>query len=388
VKHYEYEYVVVGLGGLGSAAAYWLARNGADVAGVEQFVLDHDRGASRDHSRIIRLSYHAPMYVELAARAFEVWAEVEDELGESLIVRTGGLDLWPAHAAIPMSDYTGSLNRLGVPFDLLDAAEVMREWPQFTLSDDVVGLWQQSGGIVGAARCNDAHLRLARAHGATVLEQHKVASLARRGDHIEVAGDDFSVSCRKVIVAADAWTNDVLRHVGWDLPLTITQEQVTYFAPTRLEDFAPGRFPVWIWMDDPSFYGVPVYGERGVKVGQDVGGARVTADERTFDVDEAALERVTSFLERCIPSARGSILYTKPCLYTMPPDRDLIVGRLPDYPGVIVLQGAAHGFKFASLLGKIASELAIDGRTAHDIGPFAMDRPALGARREAGSFLI
>lgn len=385
---HEYEYVVVGLGGIGSAATYWLARSGAHVAGVEQFALGHDRGASQDHSRIIRLSYHTPGYVALAAQAFEMWADVEHELGESLIVRTGGLDLWPQDAAIPMSDYTNSLQQLDVPFDILDAATVMREWPQFTLADDVVGLWQARGGIVAAALCNDAHLRLAQAHGATVFERRKVTSVTTQDDFIEVNGDDFCFHCRRVIVAADAWTNDVLRYVGWNLPLTITQEQVTYFAPPILEDFAPGRFPVWIWMDDPSFYGVPVFGEPAIKVGQDVGGRRVTAEERTFDVDEGALARVTSFVQRCIPGALGSILYTKPCLYTMPPDRDLIVGELPDHPGVIVLQGAAHGFKFASLLGKIASELAIEGRTAYDIRSFSVDRPALREPHEAGSFLI
>lgn len=385
---HEYEYVVVGLGGIGSAAIYWLARGGAHVAGVEQFAIGHDQGASQDHSRIIRLSYHTPGYVALAAQAFETWADVEHELGESLILCTGGLDLWPRHAAIPMSDYTESLTQLDVPFDILDAADVMREWPQFTLSDDVVGLWQARGGIVAAARCNDAHLRLAQAHGATVLERHKVTSLTTNDDCIDVNGDDFTLRCRRVIVAADAWTNDVLRHLRCNLPLTITQEQVTYFAPARLEEFAPERFPVWIWMDDPSFYGVPVFGEPGIKVGQDVGGRRVEAGGRTFDVDREALARVTSFLKRCIPSALGSILYTKPCLYAMPPDRDLIVGELPDRPGVIVLQGAAHGFKFASLLGKIATELAMQDRTAYDIRSFSVERPALRESHEAGSFLI
>src|ERR1041385_3813487 len=139
----EFEHIVIGLGGLGSAAAYWLSRRaGAEVLGLEQFELGHVRGESQDHSRIIRLSYHTPGYVRLAQQAYEAWHALEADAGEQLIIKTGGLDLWPPNAIIPMSDYTGSLEACGIPFEILNAQEIMRRFPQFQLADGIEGLYQ------------------------------------------------------------------------------------------------------------------------------------------------------------------------------------------------------------------------------------------------------
>jgi sarcosine oxidase len=385
----DYTYIVVGLGGIGSAAAYSLARRaGPDVLGLEQFTIGHDRGASQDHSRIIRHSYHTPAYVELSFAAYEAWGELERELGEPLVVRTGGLDLWPPGAAIPQDDYTSSLRACGVTYEELEASEIMRRWPQFVLPDDVTGVFQGDGGIVAAARCNDAHVRLARSHGATLLEHRHVTSIRARGGEVVVSTNDGEFACRKLVVAADAWANEVLAPLDARLPLTVTQEQVTYFAPPELERFSPGRFPVWIWMDDPSFYGFPAYGEAAIKVAQDVGGREVRAHTRTFEVDEAALARVKRWLERYLPSGLGPILYTKTCLYTMPPDRDFVVDSVPGYDDVFVVLGAAHGFKFASLLGRIVADLAVDDHTDADISPFAIDRSILREKHPATSFMV
>ena len=376
----DYEYIVVGLGGIGSAAAYRLARRaGSDVLGLEQFELGHDNGASQDHSRIVRLSYHAPAYVRLAKGAFAAWRDLEEDLGRDLLVTTGGLDLSPAGTGEDLSIYTSSLEEEAVPFELMDAYEVMRRWPQFRLSEDVTGLFQEDAGIAPAALCNATHAELARRHGATLLERKPVTSIAVSDGELEVAAGDTRFRGRKLIVAADAWTNEVLAPLGARLPLRVTQEQVTYFrAPS--DEFGPERMPVWIWLGDPCFYGIPVFGEAGIKIGQDVGGAEVTARSRTFDIDEAALKRVAGFASEHLPGAAGDIIRTKTCLYTMPPDRDFVLDQVPGRPGVYVAQGAAHGYKFAAVFGKILAELAVDGRTEHDLSPFGFDRkfePAL-----------
>ena len=142
----DWDAIVVGLGGIGSGAAYWLSRSlGAGVLGLERFEMDHANGASADHSRIIRLSYHRPDYVRLAKRAYETWAEVEAEAGAPVVTTTGGLDLWPADAVIPQSDYTDSLAAEDVPFELLDATEIRRRWPQWRIADDVTAMWQGAG---------------------------------------------------------------------------------------------------------------------------------------------------------------------------------------------------------------------------------------------------
>jgi sarcosine oxidase len=275
-----------------------------------------------------------------------------------------------------------------VPFEYLDAGEIVRRWPQFRLTNDIHGLYQAEGGIAPAARCNAAHLRMAREHGATLRDNAPVTSIRDIGGEIEVVAGGETYRCRKAILAVDAWTNQLLGHFDLKLPLTITQEQVTYFASPHAADFAPDRFPIWIWMDDPCFYGFPAYGEPGPKAAQDVGGEEVTHDTRTFEVNPATFKRVQDFLAKYIPAALGPVITTKTCLYTMPPDRDFVIGNLPGQPHVLVALGAAHGFKFASLFGRILGELAIDGSTRSPIEPFKIDRRILTEEHPARRFLI
>ncbi len=384
----EYEYVVVGLGGIGSGAAYWLARRaGGSVLGLEQFEMGHHRGASEDHSRIIRRSYHTPGYVRLAGEAYEAWRALEVEAGERLILRTGGLDLWPPDAAIPKSDYTKSMRACGVPFEELDASEIMRRWPPFRLDEGVEGVFQADAGIAAATRCNAAHRRLALEHGAVLRSRSPVVSVHSVAGEVEVATEDVAYRCRRAIIACDAWTNRLLEPLGRTLPLTITQEQVTYFAARDAEAFMPDRFPIWIWMDDPSFYGFPCFGEAGPKAAQDVGGRETTPASRTFETDARASRRLSRFLDRHLPGALGPVITTKTCLYTLTPDRDFVLDAVPGHPGVLVALGAAHGFKFASLFGRILSELALDGVTDTDLEPYRMDRPVLTMKDPPKHFL-
>jgi sarcosine oxidase len=374
----DYEYIVLGLGGFGSAAAYWLARRaGGGVLGLEQFELGHVRGESQDHSRIIRLSYHEPHYVELAKHAYRAWAEVERDAGEQLVLKTGGLDLGPLASAISLDSYSGSMDAAGVPYERLDAGEIMRRWPQWRLDDDIHGLFQAEGGIAMAARGNAAHQRMARAHGATLLDHMPVDGIRPLDGEIEVLAGGRGYRCRRLVIAAGPWSNQALAPFGVHLPLRITQEQVTYFASPHADDFRPERFPVWIWMDDPCYYGFPVFGEPGPKVGQDAGGEETGANTRTFERDDAAFERVVRFLEHRLPSALGPVLYTRTCLYTLTPDRDFVLDTLPERRDVAVAIGGGHGYKFASVIGRILADLAVEGRSEHDLTPFRIDRAIL-----------
>ena len=384
----QYHTVVLGLGGLGSAALYWSARRlGADVLGLEQFEIGHARGGSQDHSRIIRLSYHTPGYVRLAQAAYATWAEVEADAGEQLIFRTGGLDLWPVASAFNMADYTGSMDAARVAYERLDAAETMRRWPQFRLSDDVTAIYQAQSGIATPNLSNAAHRRLAVGYGATIRDDAPVEGVRPVGDELEVTAGGVVYRCQRLIVAAGAWSNRVLAHFGRQVHLTVTQEQVTYFHSLLVEEFFPDRFPIWIWQDEPCFYGFPVFGEAGPKAAQDVGGARVTADTRTFELNAATLARTEAFLARVLPGMLGPHIYTKTCLYAMPPDRDFVLSTLPEQPNVALAIGAGHAYKFASLIGRILSELAIDGQTDYDISSFGIDRPILQEENPALSFI-
>ncbi len=386
--HQEFEYVVIGLGGLGAGAAYWLSRRaGGSVLGLEQFALGHDKGASEDHSRIIRLSYDKRVYAELAAHSYAAWREVSAELGEPLIITSGGLDLFPEGGTVSPEGHMSGMRDLGIPFERMSAAEVMRRFPQFTLDEGTVAIYQEQSGIAPAHACTMAHLHLARSHGATLLENTPVTSIAPLGDGMEVITAEATYRCRRLVVTADAWTNQVLAPLGVRLPLTWTQEQVTYYAAPDLRQFQPDRFPVWIWYDNPCFYGLPIHGEqRGVKVAQDLGGQEVTPETRTFEPDQKTLARAAAFMRRHLPTAIGPAVLTKTCMYTLPPDRDFVIDTLPEYPRVSLALGAGHGYKFASIIGKVLSEFAIDGATACNVSEFAVDRPLMKMKNPPRAF--
>jgi sarcosine oxidase len=324
----------------------------------------------------------------LAKQAYTAWSEVEADADEKLIVKTGGLDFTHPQTKIPISDYTESMDAAHVPYEWLDAAEIMARWPQFRLTDDVSALYQAETGIAPAAKCMAAHLRLAQRNGAVLRDKAGVTAVHAHGDEIEIVADDTIYRCRQLIVAAGAWSNQVLANFGCYIPLTVTQEQVVYYNTPHVADFMPDRFPVWIWMDVPCYYGFPVYGENGPKVSEDAGGEEVTADTRSFETNQAYQQRMNDFVQRIMPTAYGPPLLIKTCLYTMPPDRDFVLGTLPDQPNVSVAIGAAHAFKFSSLFGKILSEVAMEGATDYFIEPFRVDRPILQQADPARNFMF
>lgn len=375
----SFTHIVIGLGGLGSAAAYWLSRHaGSEVLGLEQFELGHVRGESQDHSRIIRLTYHNEAYVRFAQASYRTWAEMEEDAGEKVVVKTGELNFWPQKTTLVEDDYTRSMAACGVPFERLEAAELARRFPQFRLSDDIHALYQPDGGLVGAIKANEAHRRMARRNGATLLDEMPVTSIRQINGGYRVTAGGREFEGRKLVVAAGPWTNRILQHFGFQVPLQVTHEQVTYFSSPHLDEFRPDRFPVWIWMILDNFYGFPVYGAEGVKVAKDRF-APVDPDKRSFEPDMRNENEVSDFVARHIPRGHGPVLYTKTCLLTHTPDVDFVLDKVPGHPDVVCAVGATHAFKFASVIGRTLGDLLLTGRTEHDISAFRLDRPALKA---------
>jgi sarcosine oxidase len=383
---------VVGLGGLGSATAYWLARRGVSVVGFEQFELGHVRGASHDHSRIIRRSYHTPEYVRLTAQAYDAWHAVEADSGTPLITTTGGIDLFPPGAAIDHATYTSSLAAEGVPFDWIDGNEVRRRWPAFAdgtlVNADVMAVHSAETGIVPAGPGTRVMQELARAHGAELREHTPVREIRPVDGEVDIVTDDGITRVGHVVITADAWTNRVLASLGIEIPMAVTREQVSYFPHADLDRFAVGRFPIWIWMDDPSFYGFPVYGDTsGLKGSEDCGGAEVNPDTRTFDADTVMEHRLRRFLEQLVGPGFGAPRTTT-CLYTLTSDRDFLLDSLPDHPQVSVALGAAHGFKFAAWFGRTLAGLACGEPAGPDLAPFAFAREGLHRPIDRASWMV
>jgi sarcosine oxidase len=389
------EVVVIGLGGLGSATAYWLARSGVDVLGLEQFELGHVRGASHDHSRIIRRSYHTPGYVELTAEAYDAWQAVERDSGTTVITRTGGVDLFPPNAAIDPTPYRNSLDSVGVPYEWIDGTEIRSRWSAFgrgsVVADDVMGIASADTGIVPAGRATATLQRLAVEHGATLQDSTRVDSIRPVDGEVDVVTGHGVIRCGAVVVCADAWTNHLLEPLGRQVSMAVTREQVSYFPTEELDDLRPGRFPVWIWMDDPSYYGFPTYGPvelaDHLKGSEDCGGDEVDPNTRTFDADPSMERRLGEFMRDLVGDRFGPPRTTT-CLYTLTSDRDFVLDRLPEHPQISVGLGAAHGFKFASWFGRRLAEIATGTLEAADLSPFAIDRPSLSMPIQRDAWLV
>lgn len=374
---------VIGMGALGSAAAYRLSRAlGDEVLVLEQYQPGHSRGASEDHSRIIRHSYASEVYTRLTPAMFAAWREVEAQNGSSLITTTGGLDIGdPAVSGSvdAIEANAAALSAVGLSYELMDADGLRRRWPQWRVADDVRAVFQADGGSLDIGRACAAHLELAQRCGARLQSGVRVLRVESAADdgsvRLHTDGGDV-VEADDLVLCAGKWTNRVLGELA-ALPLTYTREQVTYFAPVQLADFAPDRFPVWIRPGEPCFYGLGTHGLPVVKAAEDLGGPEVEVDDEASPVSASREQRVADFLAEHLPGAVGPVAFSRACLYELPPDRDFLLGPLPSAPRIRVAIGAGHAAKFAALFGAVLSVMVLDGESRHPVEPFRLDRPGL-----------
>ena len=379
----RYRVIVIGCGAIGAATAYWLSRRlGADaVLALEQYELGHDRGASEDHSRVIRHAYTRPEYTALTPAAYQSWNVAEQETGLRLVYRTGGLIIATRGSAGMefVEDTAAAMAAASLPFELLSGGQVVERWPQWRLGEQHAALFDPETGILDIRRGTAAHIALARARGATIRPGAPVSAIAESSHGVTVTVADESYTADRVVLAGGAWNPVLLGLLCTSLPITLTQEQVTYFATPNVRDFTPERFTVFgmIAEDDLLYYGIPVYGEVAVKAGLDGAGPVVTPHTRTYTADPGRVAQTRTFLERYLPGAVGPELYTRVCCYDFPPDRDFVADFLPGSERVLICAGAGHAAKFAGLLGQIMTELAIDGASRFPVSAFRADRPAI-----------
>lgn len=375
----SFDIAIVGLGVIGSAAAYHAAATGAKVIGLEQYEFGHVRGASHDTSRIFRTSNPLPEQVALAKSALQDWRNLETQSGQELLTTTGGLVFFPKDASnnSSVNEFTQSLDSENMPYELLNAQEMAERWPQFKLPPNVDAVFTQDTGILHAAKAVMTMQFVARFNGATLREKTTVnrVSPSKDDDGFLLETSKGTLCAAKVVLATDAWSNRLLEPLGAQIPLTAMQEQVTYFQPEpeNASAFTQGKFPVWIWMGEKTFYGFPFYGEPAIKIARDLSENCMTPEQRTFKPSPKLFSELTSFSEALIP-ARGSASRTITCQYTITPERQLIMCPLENHPGIILGLGAALGFKYAPAIGRVLAELAVHGKSSEDITNFKIPR--------------
>jgi len=375
----RYDVVVVGVGGMGSAALYHLARRGKRVLGVERFDIPHELGSSHGITRIIRLAYFEhTAYVPLVRRAYELWRELEREAAEQLLHVTGAIEGGPRI----FEGALRSCHEHDLPHEELDGAEIGRRFPAYRLPPELPLVYQPDGGFLLPERCIAAHVSGALAHGAVVRTGERVLEWDVRESGIRVRTERGAVEAERLVLTAGAWSQDVAR-----LPagLVMPQRQVlAWLEPLEPDLFAPERFPVFnVALEEGHLYGFPVYGVPGFKIGfYDHEGQRGDPDSISRDPthdDEVPLRR---FAERYFPRGAGPTLDAKTCLFELSPDEHFLIDRHPGTELAVFGAGfSGHGFKFCSVVGEILADLALEGQTRHDIGFLRLarfDQPGAG----------
>jgi sarcosine oxidase len=370
-----FDVIIVGLGAMGSAAAYHLAKRGRRVLGIDRFHPPHNLGSSHGGTRIIREAYmEDPSYVPLVQHAYDLWLDLERESGEDLLTRTGGVMIGAPDDAV-VTGALASAQQHGLDHELLDRADLHERAPGFALPEDHVAVWEPRAGALDPERCIETHLRLAQQYGATLRYDERVIRWAPDGAGVTITTDHGEYRADRLILSAGAWTADF--HEKLNLPLRVTRQVVYWFEPTRNpEHFRPDRFPVFVWHlpDDIAIYGFPNFGG-GVKAG--VHNPVVDADPDAIDRDvgpdeiEAMRQRFATYL----PDAAGTFRKAEVCMYTNTPDGHFLLDFHHRHPQVIVASPCSgHGFKFASAIGEVLADMALDEISSFDLGLFGLSR--------------
>jgi sarcosine oxidase len=372
----SYDVIIIGLGGMGSAAAYHLARRGQRVLGLEKFTPAHDKGSSHGGSRIIRQSYFEdPAYVPLLLRAYELWEGLAQDSGQEVYRITGGLFLGPPDCLTVAGSLRAS-RQWSLPHEVLDAAQIRSRFPNFTPQPGDVGLYEAKAGFARPEMTVAAHLDLAAREGATLRFGEEVLEWSESATGVTVTTGAGTYTAGQLVICPGAWAPQLLAELG--IPITV-ERQVLYWL-----DPVGGTAP---FEDQPIFinenaHGMQIYGfpaidgpDGGVKVAFFRKGQECTPDtiDRVVHPEEisAMRDRVTELL----PALAGDCVHSATCMYSNTSDEHFVITRHPDYANVTVACGfSGHGFKFVPVVGEIVADLATTGTTAHPIALFDPQR--------------
>lgn len=372
----KFDVIVLGVGSMGSSACYHLAKKGHRVLGLEQFDIPHEQGSHAGQSRLIRKAYgeHSD-YVPLLERSYAKWKELEAETGAQVYYKTG-LAYFGAQDDAFLKVVKESSEKYKIPVNRLSAEECSRKYPQFKVPSAFQRLEEPEAGFVTPERSVLLYTEQAIRKGAVIRTKEKVLEWKRTGGTVTVKTNAGTYEAKKLIITAGPWAAKMIS--GYSTKLTITRQAVAWVKPKKWDDFVLGKFPCWIFETNGfDFYGFPILpvgsfgGPTGLKLALHYPGGDVTDPDKVNRDTKAADQKVlVDFLKEFIPGGYEDILAMKTCLYTNSPDSNFIIDFLPGYDkDVAIATGfSGHGFKFASVVGEIMSDLAINGSTVQPIG--------------------
>jgi sarcosine oxidase len=371
----HYDCIVVGVGAIGSATLYHLARRGARVLGIDPWEPGHDHGSSHGETRAIRMVYFEhPDYVPLLRRAFELWEELHDDSETPLFHKTGILQAGPPDGEV-MQGLIEAARVHDLPMDKLSRNDVQQRFPGFDIAADHSAIFDPNGGLLRVEDCIRRYVELARRHGAELSVPATVRHWFSGRDCINVDTDDEKHTCDKLVITPGAWAPRLLPRFSPHLELR--RKALFWFGHEDPCYQLDNRCPVYLFEQGPhTFYGFPALDDKGIKVSDHAGG-RVIEDPSQLDnhVDTSELEAVSLMIRQFLPLAGHQLNDHKTCMYTMSSDGHFIVGQYPDIPRVNIVAGlSGHGFKFASVLGEIMADLTEKGSTPHPIEFLSPDR--------------
>ncbi len=372
----HYDVAVVGLGGMGSAILANCAARGARVMGFEQFERGHSFGSSSGKSRMIRKAYFEDAaYVPLLLRAYELWRELERASGSRLLQLTGALLVGPERSPV-IHGCQRAARAHGLPIEVLSQSEVLARYPTLGMREDEVAVFEPDAGVLRPEAAIEAQLQLAARAGTEMGFRVGMKSWMETSDGFEVSlSDESRITARSLVLTAGAWLQPILESLG--VTIRVQRNVQAWFAP-RSDTYAVGRFPAFL-LDRAElaapFYGFPDFGE-GIKVAFHGFGELTAADDLERRIDQARdVTPLENILNEWMPGAADSWLGATACMYTLTPDEHFVVDRHPAHPNVILCGGfSGHGFKFASVIGEIGAELALEGGTRHAIDFLSLRR--------------
>jgi len=371
----HYDAIVLGAGGIGSAALYELARRGARSIGIDRFHPPHDRGSSHGQSRVIRQAYFEhPDYVPLLFEAYRMWRELEQTCGRSLFHEIGLIQLGPVDGVV-VPGVLRSAGEHGLTVESMSAADVERRWPGLHAGDGLVGVYEPRAGYLLVEECVRAHLEAAQAKGAELLLDTEVLGWSANGHEVRVQTTRGDFQASRLIVTAGAWATKVLSDLS--MKLSVRRKSLFWFdSPSTKYDLASGC-PIYLYeLSEGVFYGFPKLDARGIKAGEHTGGI-VVSDPLSVDREIVASEQmaIEQFLKSHLPEVSSRVTDHTVCLYTMSPDEHFIVDRHLAHANVAFAAGlSGHGFKFGPVLGRVLVDLALDGGTSLPIDILSLAR--------------